>query len=469
MVTSAGYHPPMPLPPRARALCSILGCSTLAASAAAQNRRDDARDLIVLQGGDELRGRVVQRFEPDKLTFEQAGKRRELPWSKVARVRTMAEDMAEILAMAKDGISVAAQWTLVQSAASRGLTPLANLLALDVLHRDPDHQEAHALLGHRGEPGKWRWLIDGDLVPASQIHKRTLGKKFTLASEHFVLRSESGLRAAVTTLLDLERTYAAFWRELGAELRPLSLFEPIAVMMYPSAQDLPKLSTLVIEPYCDPSRAGGGVIHTFLEPTAQRAAHLAGMAVEMLIYRTLLAARAGIPQTQRERFAPWVEVGLGRWFDSRATGKPGHLEFGAAQLDRNLADRVLRYKPYSLANFINIDFLSFHDDGSASPFHVAHATLLVTYLMDEQTSAGTPPTALRPRFLAYVRSCFHEGRGGGSTNLDGALGSVGKVEALESPWIGWLSEQTGMAALRTPHDVRPRWSVRSRLVPPVIR
>lgn len=459
---------PQQLAPR-RLLLPLLGCLVLATTLVAQNRRDDARDLIVLQGGDELRGRVVQRFEPDKLTFEQAGKRRELPWAKVARVRTVAEDIAEILVIDKDGISIDAQWTLAQFAASRGLTPLAQLLALAVLLRDPDHQDAHALLGHKGEPGKWRWLIDGELIPAAQVTKRTLGKKFTLASEHFVLRSQSGLRAAVTTLLDLERTYAAFWRELGSELRPLSLFEPIEVMLYPSAQDLPKLSTLVLEPYCDPSRAGGGVIHTFLEPTAQRPAHLAGLAVEMLLYRTLLAPRAGLPATQRERTAPWIEVGLGRWFDARGTGKPGHLEFGAAQLDRLLADRVLRYRPYSLANFIHVDFLAFHDDGSASPFHVAHAAMLVAYFMDEQTSAGSPPTALRPRFLAYVRECFHDARGNASSGLDESLGAIGKLESLEKPWISWLSEKTGMVALRTPHEVRPRWSLRSRLVPPVIR
>src|SRR5690606_20090325 len=123
-----------------------------------------------------------------------------------------------------------------------------------------------------------------------------------------------------------------------------------------------------------------------------------------------------------------------------------------------------------LHQFVHVPFLAYHDDPGAAPFHVAHATLFVTWLMDEATRAGTPPVALRSRFLAYVRACYADGKGNSSSALDRALREEGgRVEDLEQPWIAWLERAAGMRAVRQPHVLRPRRSLRDIVVPPVIR
>ena len=185
-------------------------------------------------------------------------------------------------------------------------------------------------------------------------------------------------------------TYAAFWRELGPDLHPRSQFAKIEVHLHPSLQDLPKLSSTMSEPYCDPSVRGGGTVHTYQEATMPRPARLTAIAIEQLLYRTLLDPRATPPPTIDERIAPWVEVGLGRFYDSRASGKAGYLAFGDATVDPLLAGQVLRYRPYGLENFIHVTFFGFHEDPVVAPFHIAHAAMLVTYLMDGKNTAGSP-------------------------------------------------------------------------------
>jgi hypothetical protein len=131
---------------------------------------------------------------------------------------------------------------------------------------------------------------------------------------------------------------------------------------------------------------------------------------------------------------------------------------------------VLEYRPYGLENFIHVPFPAYHDDPVVAPFHTANAAMLVAYLMAPNETAGTPPVALRPRFLAYIRTCFHDGKGNSSSTLDAVLGKeIGRVEHLEGPWIAWLAKTTGLPARRREHDLRPTRSLRDRVLGPLIR
>lgn len=436
----------------------------------AAQAKDDLRDSITMKSGEVLRGRVLQRFEPGIITLDVGGRRQQLAIDKVAAVATVDDALADLLDFRRPGLTLAAEWALAETALSMQLAAMARLQAYHVLLRDPDHAAAHALLGHTGSAGKWRWRWDGALVPASAIAARTVGVRFTLSSEHFVLESRDGLRHAVDTLFDLERTYTTFWRELGPDLHPRSLFLPITVQVHGSLQDMPKLSSAVAEPYCDPTARGDGVITTYREASMDRPARLAAVTIEELLYRTLLDPRATVPTTLDRRFAPWIEVGLGRYYESRGSGPPGYLAFGPPKLDTVLAAQVLHYRPYGLENFVHVPFLAFHDDPTVAPHHIAHAAMLVTFLMDPSATAGTPPVAVSPRFLSYVRQCFHEGKGNSSSTLDAALGKeIGKVENLEAPWIDWLAKKSGLSAVRAKHDLRPRRSLRDIVVPRFIR
>lgn len=429
-----------------------------------QAPRPDRRDQIELTSGAVRTGRVVQRYEPEHLLISDGGNRDRIPWPQVARVRTVAEMIAELLDMRSEGLSLAAEWTLAEIAHARGLEDLARLQAWHVLLRDPDHEAAHALLGNVGKKGAWRWRWDGEFLSPAGVAKKA-ESRFELRSEHFRLRSETGLRVAIDTLFDLERAYATFWREFGKELRPLSLFDPIEVELHPSADALPKLNSDLADPYCDPSLRGGSVVHTYLIAPTERAANLAGVTLEQLLYTTLLTPKAGRPDTFNERIAAWVEIGLSRWFTSRSQGRPGYLRLEAPKLELVLADRALRYRPYGLEQLIHLRIQHFFEDRDLAGFHLANTAMFVAWLMDPAAQAGDPKVDVRPRFLAYVRACFHDGKGNGSSLLDDCLGrEIGRLENCEAPWVKWLSATSGIAATRTPYDLPTPRSLRRLII-----
>ncbi len=440
----------------------LLAVLSLALPSHAQ--KPDRRDQVELTTGDVLVGRVVQRYEPEHLLLSDGGQRERIAWPRVARVRTVADMVAELLDLRREGLSLDAEWTLAEIARGRGLEDLARLQAWHVLLRDPDHEGAHAMLGNQGKKGDWRYRWENGFVRPDELARKT-ATRFELRSEHFRLRSESGLRVAIDALFDLERTYAAFWRELGKDLRPLSLFEPVEVELHPSADALPRLNSDIAEPYCDPSLRGGSLVHTFLGAPNERPAGLPGVTVEQLLYTTLLTPKATRPNTFEERIAPWIEVGLSQWFSSRAQGRPGYLRLEAPKLEVVLADRTLRYRPYGLEKLVHLRMQQYYEDRNLAGFHVANTTMFVAWLMDPAARAGTPAVDVRPRFLAYVRACFHDGKGNGSSLLDDSLGrEIGRVERTEAPWIAWLSTTSGIAATRTPYDLPVPRSLRRLLI-----
>lgn len=429
-----------------------------------QAPRPDRRDQIELTSGAVRTGRVVQRYEPEHLLISDGGNRDKIPWPQVARIKTVADMVAELLDMRSEGLSLAAEWSLAEIAHARGLEDLARLQAWHVLLRDPDHEAAHALLGNAGKKGAWRWRWDGEFLSPAAVAKKA-ESRFELRSEHFRLRSETGLRVAIDTLFDLERAYATFWREFGKELRPLSLFDPIEVELHPSADALPKLNSDLADPYCDPSVRGGSVVHTYLVAPTERAANLAGVTLEQLLYTTLLTPKAGRPDTFDERIAAWLEIGLSHWFTSRSQGRPGYLRLEAPKLDLVLADRALRHRPYGLEQLIHLRIQHFFEDRSLVGFHLANTAMFVAWLMDPDVQAGDPKVDVRPRFLAYVRACFHDGKGNGSSLLDDCLGrEIGRLENCEAPWVAWLSAKSGIAATRVPYDLPTPRSLRRLII-----
>ena len=55
---------------------------------------DDLRDVVELEDGDIVRGRVVQRFEPEELVVAQGGKTERFPWSEVKSISTVNDHLA---------------------------------------------------------------------------------------------------------------------------------------------------------------------------------------------------------------------------------------------------------------------------------------------------------------------------------------------------------------------------------------
>jgi hypothetical protein len=114
---------------------------------------------------------------------------------------------------------------------------------------------------------------------------------------------------------------------------------------------------------------------------------------------------------------------------------------------------------------VHLRLLHFFEDAGNASFHLANTAMFVAYLMDPDARAGSPPVAVRARFLDYARACFHEGKGNSSSLLDEKLGAeIGRVENVEAPWIAWLAAKARMPATREKYEIPAARSLRRLLI-----
>ena len=123
-----------------------------------------AADVVVLRGGGEVRGEVVER-RPDAVVLEVGPGRLTLPLSRVERIVTGSSPLSEYRARAAALSPLDARgWlSLGHWAASRSLLTQARESYERVLALDPANAEAHAGLGHVLVGGRW--------LPASEANR----------------------------------------------------------------------------------------------------------------------------------------------------------------------------------------------------------------------------------------------------------------------------------------------------------
>lgn len=412
----------------------LLGVLTIAVAATVLAAQDDMRDLVTLVDGRELRGRVFSRLDGDEIVLQRGTRRQDVHRRDVASLDTVGDRVGEffrLLDRLPDNLQHA--WFLVGWARARQLEAMARLLATDLVLRHPEHEAAHEFLGHRRRGTTWLWPDDGEwrsLADLERAHAEW-GHPFVVESEHFLVRTNTTLRGAVDTLLDLERIHQ-WWRERFAE--SLHLYElvgeKVVFEVWRDRESFPGLNRLKhpyflhrIEDTQPP------LVRTYCDGTSGRPVRLTEVAVQALLYRTL-ADDPGLRTAHR--FCGWGEVGLARYAEFSLAGAPGRLAPVPWSIPADEAALVLADKERRLVELIHRSTRQLHftvTDEVATDWATVH--LFVTFLLTAEAQSGRAQG-----FLDYLREAVRGAKGDSSSELDRQLRC--KVETLEAPLREWV-------------------------------
>lgn len=405
---------------------------------------DDRRDVVHTTGnGRPVLGRVVTPYDPGEILILQGGKRVRVPRDRVDSMDTVPQRLAEFFARRDRGDidRVNYQWILAEWVASRELDRMAALQAYHVLLLDPDHERAHASLGHvraGGGEGPWMWRRDGDLVSKSRFDELNAdwGKGLILESEHWRLRTDAGLRRAIDTLFDLERLYVFWMSEFGAALNLQEVLKPMEVHAWKDVDAFPGW-TMMRLPYYFP-RPYQDTAYTFFEGDQGRAKNLFRVGTEHILNRSLVVD--GDPGSYKNRFCAWLELGLGQWVEARLGGPPGQASRKDPEPDPERARLVLEKGRYELPNLLNCTVRDSYYAGVTDYNEAdwAYCHMFVEFLMEDRTTGG-----LAERLLKYAFEALRRKRGSGSSTFDDAFGQ--RIETLQAPFTEWLEKRAGAA------------------------
>lgn len=383
---------------------AIAGCfAALALGLPVAAQTTEARDLVVLDTGKELRGRVVRESETE-IVLRVGSTDRTLPRAQVRSVDCVARKHRSLLRAWRDtpANDAKALVALAEQADRSGLPHEGRLFRWYALTLTPDDADLHASLGNR-RVGK-RYMVKLGSREAPFADADALGADFAnawqLRSEHFAMRCAAGLRAALDTLLALEIHYHTLHERFGAGLELLELVEPVDVRLYRDRAQMPNLSN------------NAGAYFSESEPALftcwenGRAYALFHESTHALLHWHFVRAagtRGGLPGWLDEGWADYME-GL---YDTRLPGKPAPRErsvMGAhlACLAATRPDE--RYGVHRLLNFKNSDFGA----SSNQQLKYAQSWALFRYLIESQD------LTLRKAFFDYLREAA-KGQGQAST------------------------------------------------------
>ncbi len=448
---------------------SLLLLFVLGAEALASERRrgpgrgDDERDLVVDKQGNEVRGRVIRRYGDEGVLVLQGGSTKLVKKADVARVETTRERLATFLAERKAGLTVEQEWALVARAGALQLPHLQRLQALHVLLRDPDHEAAHAFLGHKRRNKRWRWVIGKHEAPKEELDKLVSkwSDRASLRSEHFVVETSTGLRNAVNLAFDLERLYVAWMAEFG-ELFNLAedVRDPLRVMtvlVYPAkySEDFKDSLSALREPFYSAatnlvtSTGNPNLAITYYREGDEFPVDFFDVATQQLLYSTTVlgGVKGELPPFDGQRMCHWIELGLGYWFGRQFGGKAGYCERQPFVTDFALRKQAAIDAPggnlaaadNEVTNLIGLHMELYHLPNKLTPLHRAKARTFFEYLMTERPRIEHKRGKFVDGFagiVGYLREAYHTPRSHSSSAFDNALG--GKVEVLEGPWKKWL-------------------------------
>ncbi len=396
--------------------------------------QDDLRDRVVTTDGRTLEGRVAEPFAPGHLLLVQGGKRLRIPRAEVASTDTVAARLQEFGERRRAlRQSPRAQWFLVEWAQSRGLPGLARLQALAVVLADDSHEEAHRFLGHTPSARGWLWEHRGRRHLREQFEAQLQKQPLELAGERFVLRCDGGLRANVDALLDLEALGVAWFATFGGELQLREVLRPIRIVVGRSVDSFEKWGFRPV-PYFVPPPHGDEGRTFFAGPSPARPERLFFVGVQGLLHRCLIGDVDAADD--RDRTVPWLEVGLGSWFEARMQGDVGYATFGAPTGENLVALQALAGTPKLPALLQTPMYGGFYlADDAPTAANWAAAQMFVAWLL-----SGEDPHAARASFVVYARAALADGKGTSSSHFDTTMGR--KVESCEAPWRDWLGRKS---------------------------
>lgn len=409
-------------------------------SSLSRKTNGDFRDVVVTNSGKEIRGRVVQRYAPKEVLLLRDGKRVRVPSKDVKSMTTVNDLLREFFERSVESKEQNHAWILAEWAESKGLHAMAQLQAMRVLAADPDHEKAHTLLGHKQGKEGWLWKRESTFLPKARFDEYTSewGHPLLLSSEHFALRTNADLERAVNALLDLERLYVWWFETFGKALELEEVVEPLMnVQIHKSVDGFPAWTGEKL-PYYWP-QPNGDISHSYFEGDAGRPKMLFQLGTEQILYNALAHGISVNDVSTKERYAAWLEVGLGQWVEGLFSGPPGGAIAGTPTIDAEQARLVLQQRRLRLPNLLGVRFGMFHDVTDERPVYWAQSALFVAFLMDNSD--------YRSKLLELVRTTLAETKGSSSSVFDKVFDT--RIEKLEAPWLQWLEQKTGVAPRRT--------------------
>jgi hypothetical protein len=423
----------------------------LALSGAIAAQGKDLRDIVKLESGKEIRGRIYEEFGADELVLVQGGKRVRVPKSQVAEIDSVRNRLRAFLARRMTADDAAVHWALAEWASKRELDSMARLQALTVLELDDAHEQAHRFLGHRLRKSRWQWPVKSRWMTRDKYDEyiAEMGHPLVLDSEHFRLFTDGGIPRAVEALIDLERLYTFWFDAYGKRLQLAEALLPMDVQVWNDEKRFPGWTSVPIA-YFVPNPYANRT-YTFFRGTDRRSHDLFAVGTQHILYRCL--ARDADPGAPKDRYCDWLEIGLGQWIQRRAHGEPGRVEFGEHRFEQWEADTAYigqlrnRYSRYiDIKNMLHWTlrthfYGSVYERNLGMTTYWATAHLFVAFLMDEALEGKNAE-----RLMNYLRVAVGEAKGDSSKAFDEAMET--RIEDLEKPFREWLQNRASATVKR---------------------
>src|SRR5262245_6166975 len=449
-----------------RALSNLGVCGLLLSPGTGEGF-DWSRDRVVLKNGKEERGVVIESFDAEHIVLLREGNRREeIPRESIRKLDILRDRLAAFLRVRRPGLSVEADWSLVEDARRAGLGHMARLQAYHVLLRDPAHAAAHALLGHEQRGDDWSWTLDGKKVSRARFEARgsDWNHRLVLESEHFTVETDCGLRRAIDVPLDLQSLYVWFLQNLGPPLRAAEdvddpANERMTFLVYASRSDFQQRRTDE-GAYYDPSGAASpssgalgdfNLARTFYAQGSDRPELLFELGTEAMLTGTLVLGRTRDEADDKIRkLSHWADIGLGYWVARHADGPPGYPQFrppfrAPFQLDPETAHlsleplrppHLLSRGRSELANLVGLPWIELIGDDPEAILSRARSCTFIPFLIEGQAEGLAEKG--RDAVWTYFREVYCTQKAYASTAFDDGL-EGGRAVEFEDAWKAWTA------------------------------
>ncbi len=385
------------------------------------------RDEVTLKDGRVLKGWVV--YEDEKEILLRTGTREQaIPVAEIGSLRSVSRSLAKWVdrhrGLGKEDRAARAQ--LAKACAEDGLESEAKLEWLGVLALDPGDPEANEALGHRrGAGGTWQLPYRNGWWPLGRLEKvrADWNDAWELESEHYRVKTNLALPAALAAALDLEFVLHDFYRAFGRELRLREPEEPMLVELHRDRDTYPEIGGNRIAYFdrnenCVRVSTGGSV----------RPEILFHEATHQILHVTAARARGGTGEVP-----DWLGEGLADYVAYGVSGEAGKRTFSTgARAEHHFREFAAAERPYDLPRVLQFEAGDFGASSKAA-LKFAEAYTLVHFCLHGAEGK------YRERFLGFVEGAY---RGQGSaTDFKKALGE--REDVLEKAWHAYAKGNPG--------------------------
>jgi len=350
----------------------------------------DQRDVVELQNGRSIRGRVV--LELDDVVYVRVGSReRKIPRAKVKSISSVFHRQWQVLEQFQrlQTLTAKALLALADQSHEAELEHTESLLCWRALQLTPGDATINTRLGHKLYRGEWRVPGAGGGLPlarADQV-RSTQDKPWELRSEHFQVKSSCPLFVTVDVLLDLEFFYQHFFRMWQKPLELREVIDPIAVSLYRDRAEFPGFAR---SSWFDPNR---NVLYLWRPKPLERP-------WEQFYSATLaVLGNSGGHGTRHRRLPHWLALAWPDYMSSIVRdGAPGRPAFDPGRTsDWHIEQAKGSRTKYGIEQIVRLTRDDYSVDGDVK---TARGYVLLYYLIRKTTEQQ------RERLYAYLRGAL---------------------------------------------------------------